>query len=99
MQKSLSWVDGGLMNKYTLEIHGNTKAEIASFESNEPFMAISKGDIIDPSWFDSPVAKYCLRVANVHHLIKQEKNSEIHHSITVYADEIPKNYDLHMFSQ
>ena len=67
-----------------------------SYKSENPFMAISKGDIINPSvWPDSQSPMEVLRVVNVEHIIWDVPNTnQIKHKICVYTQEVEGTAEL-----
>lgn len=73
------------MLPFRIEIHSpsNDKDLIISFESQNPFMAISKGDILNPSGGEG-APKTMLRVKRVEHSVYGEP--DVFHVIVVYTE-------------
>ena len=75
---------------YTLDIfYPQSRTNVwRSFESSTPFMAISEGDVVDPSaWSGSQSPIRVLRVTQVHHVLT-ERDEQPEHKIEVFTDEI-----------
>lgn len=95
--------------KYALEIRQPDHAGFVlacSIESDDPFLAIQKGDIINPStWnlycFDSIEGEYqasafgvVLKVTGVEHSLMQREDGSIRqHKITVYTRPVENNQE------
>ena len=78
-------------NKFTLEIYapGSTMTTWEVFESDTPFLAINKGDLINPGvWEGSQSPMKILRVVNLEHIIWKSINSKAKHKLLVYTEEI-----------
>ena len=74
---------------YALDVYQpHSREEIwRSFESSTPFMAISEGDVIDPSaWSGSRSPISVLRVTKVHHVIT-ERDEQPEHKLEVFTEE------------
>jgi hypothetical protein len=96
-----------MLKKYVLEIYQPGEKgfiNACSLESDEPFLAIQKGDIINPStWnlycLDSLEAEYhqsnygiVLKVTGVEHfLVQNEDGSVSQHKITVFVRVVENN--------
>ena len=75
---------------YTLDIFRPQSRESVwrSFESSTPFMAISEGDVVDPSaWSGSHSPIRVLRVIQVNHVLS-ERDEQPEHKIEVFTEEI-----------
>jgi hypothetical protein len=78
------------VTKYILEIYEpNSVHDLwVVFESLTPFLAISKGDLMNPSiWPGSQAPMKILRVVEVEHIIWENEN-EIKHKLMVYTEEV-----------
>ena len=74
--------------EYTLEIYepANVYDCCMTLSSSTPFMAISAGDIINPTvWNRSQSANEVYRVINVEHLIR-ETDSVMKHTVMVFTE-------------
>ena len=74
---------------YKVEIYypKSRKDIFHTFESSDPFMAIGKGDLLDPSeWAGTWSAIRLLRVIEVLHVLR-EKDEQIEHKAMVYTEE------------
>lgn len=79
-----------IKDKYHLEVYmpGSFKDLWVTFSSPTPFMAISTGDIINPSiWEGSQSPMKVLRVINVEHII-WEIDGNAKHKICVYSEDV-----------
>lgn len=74
---------------YVVEIYypKSRKDIFHTFESSTPFMAIGKGDLLDPSeWSGAWSPIRFLQVIQVAHVIR-EKDEQIEHKVMVYTAE------------
>ncbi len=74
---------------YTVEVYypKSRKDVFRTFESSTPFMAIGKGDLLDPSeWSGAWSAIRLLQVVQVVHVLR-EQNEQIVHKAMVYTEE------------
>jgi hypothetical protein len=79
-----------LTTKYSLEIYkpNNARDWWVHFSSNTPFLAISKGDIINPAtWRDSEAPMKVLKVVSVEHSISEADDHYLH-KICVFTKEV-----------
>jgi len=78
------------MKRYMLEIYnpGSFRDVWVYFESDTPFQAISKGDIIHPGMFPDASAQTMLRVTSIEHIIWALENKQAKHKICVYTEDI-----------
>lgn len=76
--------------KYAIEIYypGSTENVWVSFYSDSPFLAISKGDIINPGMFPDANADSMLRVTSVEHIVWSEPDQHSKHKICIYTEDI-----------
>lgn len=82
--------------EYILEIYkpNSVKDVWITFNSPNPFMAISVGDIINPGvWPGSESPKTVLRVLNVEHII-YELNDAVKHKMLIFTNEVAGTQDL-----
>lgn len=65
-------------------------------ESDTPFMAISRGDIVNPGlWDGSQSPMKVLRVVNVEHIIwKNETTGGARHKVLVFTEEVEGTREL-----
>ncbi len=84
-----------MKQKYSVEIYypGSSGNVWAYFQSEMPFLSISKGDIINPGMFHDADADTMLRVTSVEHILWSVENNESKHKICVYTEDIEDNYD------
>jgi hypothetical protein len=78
------------VTEYTLEIYEpNSIHDLwVFFKSSTPFLAISKGDLMNPSiWPGSQAPMKILRVVDVEHIIWENEN-EIKHKLMLYTEEV-----------
>ncbi len=74
---------------YIVEVYypKSRKDVFRTFESSTPFMAIGKGDLLDPSeWSGTWSAIRLLQVVQVVHVIR-ERDEQIEHKAMVYTEE------------
>jgi hypothetical protein len=74
---------------YVVEVYypKSRKDLLHTFESSTPFMAIGKGDLLDPSeWSGNWSPIRFLQVAQVVHVLR-EKDEQIVHKAMVYTEE------------
>lgn len=74
---------------YIVEVYypKSRKDVFHTFESSTPFMAIGKGDFLDPSeWSGTWSAIRLLQVVQVVHVIR-ERDEQIEHKAMVYTEE------------
>jgi hypothetical protein len=78
--------------KYSLEIYepGSHDTCWVVFNSSTPFMAINKGDIINPNvWEGSRSPMFVLRAVKIEHIIwESPKTHEAKHKVMVFTEEI-----------
>ncbi len=85
--------------KYTLEIYepGSTLDVLMTFDAKSPFVAISKGDILNPAFFhsyDNNPAKV-LVVTNIEHILWQHEGAdEPTQKILIFTIEKDNNAEL-----
>jgi hypothetical protein len=75
--------------RYLLEIYvpGNVDSLLANFEAESPFMAISKGDFLNPrSWYGADKYKL-LRAVNVEHILL-EGETRTTHKVCVFTESL-----------
>ncbi len=75
--------------KYVMDVYypESRKDVWVSFESTTPFMAVGKGEVIDPSvWSASRSPIRVLRVSEVHHSISQT-DEQIEHKVELFTEE------------
>jgi hypothetical protein len=84
-----------MKDKYILEIYypGSSGNVWVYFQSETPFLSISKGDIINPGMFPDADADTMLRVTSVEHIVWSAGTHESKHKICVYTENIEDNYD------
>ena len=77
------------MKKYCIEIYGPDSSHdvFKSFESDTPFLAINKGDLINARVFSDEYKGKIFRVKNTEHII-WENNGEIKHKICVFTNSV-----------
>lgn len=83
--------------RYSLEIYepGSAYDPWVNFLSNSPFLAISKGDIINPgTWDNSQSPMKVLKVLNVEHMIWEIENDHITHKLCVFTEEVEGTEEL-----
>jgi hypothetical protein len=76
--------------KYAIEIYypGSTENVWVSYYSDSPFLAISKGDMINPAHFADASAEAMLRVTSVEHIVWSEPDQQPKHKICIYTEDI-----------
>ncbi len=79
-----------MKDKYSLEIfHPGGGYDVwVVFTSDTPFLAISKGDIINTANFPNADTQKSLRVVSVEHIIWSLQDGQSKHKIDVYTEEI-----------
>lgn len=87
-----------MSKKYIVEIYTPNSANDvwALFESDTPFMAISKGDILNPALLvgsQSPM-KVC-RVINVEHIL-WDHGDGVKHKILIFTEEVEGTQELRL---
>jgi len=83
---------------YSLEIYepGSTESCWVSFQSDSPFMAINRNDIIEPNlWPGSRAPQTVLRVVNVEHIL-WEASGISKHKVLVYTEEVDGTRELRL---
>jgi len=63
---------------------------LIEFSSDSPFMAISKGDILNTALWPK-IGQRALRVVCVEHLIWESTGGPTRHRLSVYTTEVPNN--------
>lgn len=78
------------MKQFILEIYepGSTSDPAVVFESDQPFMAFSRGDLINPrTWPNNSVGNVLLRIVAIEHLF-WEASLVIKHKVLIYTDTV-----------
>ena len=86
-----------MSKKYMLEIYRPNNADDVwvVFESDTPFMAMSKGDILNPGiWDDSHAPMKVLKIVNVEHAIWDVTG--LKHKIMIYTEEVEGTRELRL---
>jgi hypothetical protein len=84
--------------EYSLEIYqpGSIEDIWVSFSSQQPFMPINTGDIINPGiWTKSPSPIKVLRVVSREHII-WESQSKIKHKICIFTEEVDGTLEVRL---
>lgn len=86
------------MKFYGLEIYESGSADdvAAYFESDTPFGAISKGDLINPVDSEGEAVKRILRVVGIEHIVWESKSEGIKHKTCVFTAAEENNRDARM---
>lgn len=86
--------------RYRLEIHeeDDPDTSVFTFYSNEPFLAISVGDLINPGSFElwdgrKRDGTWMLEVTSLDHLIWGIVGTNMKHSISLYTRYVPNEPD------
>ncbi len=86
------------MELYGLEIYepGSADDVAAYFESDTPFGAIAKGDLINPVGSGGEAVKQILRVVGIEHIVWESKGEGIKHKICVFTAAEDNSRDARM---
>lgn len=84
-------VQGVMKKRYGLEIyHPDGHNVLESFESNNPFMVIARGDIVNPNlWELAQSSTKGFRVTGVEHLIWRGRDRRTRHKVMLFTEEAP----------
>ncbi|MEY2393736.1 MAG: hypothetical protein QOF94_81 [Acidobacteriaceae bacterium] len=79
--------------KYYLEIFQPDVMDVVwmKFESDTPFLTISKGDILNPYDFSEAEAGKLLRVVSLEHFL-----TAFEHKLYIYTEQIDDNEDVRL---
>ena len=79
--------------KYSIEIFRPNVMDVvwAGFESDTPFLTVSKGDILNPYVFSEAQAGKLLRVVSLEHFL-----TAFEHKLYVYTEQIDDNEDVRL---
>ena len=78
--------------KHVLEVHAPDDARVVQLESNDPFGAISKDDLINVRAFTDIAGDYpnqLWRVVQVEHMIYDSLETQLMHQIVVFTTAAP----------
>jgi hypothetical protein len=84
--------------EYHLEIYlpGSADDVWVSFQALQPFMAFSKGDILNPGlWTGSKAPMRVLRILNVEHIV-WEASGHISHKVMLFTEEVEGTRELRL---
>lgn len=86
------------MKKYQLEIYipGSKLDTLANFESNDPFIKINKGEILNPAFFPSYEnnPNKLLKVTQIEHILWQhDMQEEPTQKVLIFTEEIDNNIE------
>jgi hypothetical protein len=83
---------------YILEIFEPNSIDtvLITFETNSPFMAINRGDIINPNiWPTAKTLEFILQVTNLQHIIwDSPMDNCVKHKLCVYTKQVPNTRSL-----
>ncbi len=81
--------------KYVLEIYepGSIYNPWIAYESASPFMALSKGDLVNPGpWTDTMHPKDVARITGLEHIVL-DSGEKIIHKILVFTELVPNTLE------